>query len=76
MVGVTGSIPVAPTTHSQFLPKYGDLRNMPAIGGLFYCALPVSASPDWHSAPFGLLSPRHKFPFLAPKKCGDENFTS
>jgi hypothetical protein len=27
MVGVTGSIPVAPTIHSGLLPIVGDLRN-------------------------------------------------
>ena len=35
MVGVTGSIPVAPTIHSSFSPTCGDLPNMPAMGGIF-----------------------------------------
>ena len=45
MVGVTGSIPVAPTTHSRLLPRFGDSREMPASCGLFQCVIVVSRSP-------------------------------
>ena len=46
MVGVTGSIPVAPTTHSRFLPTCGDAAKMPTNGGLFQCVVRVSRSPE------------------------------
>ena len=46
MVGVTGSIPVAPTIHSSFSPTCGDLPNMPAIGGLFRSDVQVSKSSE------------------------------
>src|SRR5262245_23300054 len=46
MVGVTGSIPVAPTTHSRFLPTCGDAPKMPTNGGLFQCVFRVSRSPE------------------------------
>ena len=29
----------AATTHSRFLPTFGDLQILPAIGGLFLCVL-------------------------------------
>jgi hypothetical protein len=50
------------------------LLNMPAIGGLFLCGLPVSESPGRQVADFGALSPARKFPFLAPKRCGAKSF--
>jgi hypothetical protein len=42
MVGVTGSIPVAPTTQSGYPALCGDLRPWPAIGGLLCSQLAVS----------------------------------
>ena len=36
MVGVTGSIPVAPTSQSNDLPVQGDVEEMPANRGLLY----------------------------------------
>src|SRR5262249_8949805 len=74
MVGVTGSIPVAPTTHSRFLPTCGDAPKMPTNGGLFQCVLFVSRSPGGQPADFGAQSVRRKIAFLAPKSCGDESF--
>ena len=44
MVGVTGSIPVAPTIQSGYQTLCGDLRIWPAIGALFLlsaCGLSV-----------------------------------
>jgi hypothetical protein len=35
MVGVTGSIPVVPTTQPDVLASCGDCRERPAIGGVF-----------------------------------------
>jgi hypothetical protein len=54
------SIPSSSTTHSGFLPSFGDLPNVPAIGGLFLCALPVSRSP-------GLSGGRFRGSVSAPK---------
>jgi len=72
MVGVTGSIPVAPTTHSRFLLTCGDAAKMPTNGGLFQCVVRISESLEGQTAEFGPRSPRQKIPFLAPKRCGAE----
>jgi hypothetical protein len=74
MEGVTGSIPVAPTTHSGFLPSFRDLPNMPAIGGLFYAPFLSPGLQAGQVADFGALSPPLKFPFLVPKSCGAKSF--
>jgi hypothetical protein len=74
MVGVTGSIPVAPTTHSGFLPSSGDLPNVPAIGGLFCHAFRSPRLQADKVAEFGALSPALKFPFLTPKRCRAKRF--
>ena len=76
MEGVTGSIPVAPTTQSLFSPTSRDLASSPATGGLFRYALAVSGSLGRATAHFRQQSPRRKFPFLALKRCGVENVTS
>jgi hypothetical protein len=52
MEGVTGSIPVAPTTHTGHLPICGDLPNLPAVGGL-----------SWHRSRFFGLR-RYSVPFF------------
>src|SRR5262249_34634633 len=74
MVGVTGSIPVAPTTHSRFLPTSGDAPKMPTNGGPFQCVPLVSRSPQGQTADFSPQSLRQKIPFLAPKSCGGGSF--
>ena len=65
MVGVTGSIPVVPTTQSGLSGFFGDCRESPAIGGYFSSAIlnsPVSALKSSHFGPVSLV---RKFPFLA-----------
>src|SRR5262245_9812744 len=43
---VGGSNPSNPTTHSRFLPTFGDAPKMPTNGGLFQCVFRVSRSPE------------------------------
>jgi len=68
MVWVTGSIPVAPTTHSRFLPTCGDAPKMPTNGGLFHASFESPSLRKGQTANFGPQSPRQKIPFLAPEK--------
>ena len=65
MVGVTGSIPVAPTIQSGYSALCGDVRRWPAIGGPFCFQLAVSLFLSAHLPVLRRRSPRLKIPFLA-----------
>ena len=74
MVGVTGSIPVAPTIQSRISVHDRDLRRVPANGGLFYSLAESPVFQIEKAARLGGLSPRPKFPFLEPEKCTEADF--
>jgi hypothetical protein len=67
MVGVTGSIPVAPTTQSGQRRDCENLEQKPAFGG-FFCLRPVHfRSPRRPRRVFEPRSPGQEFPFPAAK---------
>ena len=65
MVGVTGSIPVAPTIQSSDLLIHGDLEELPAIGGLFCIEFPVGGLRRGRNSLKGRRSPREESRILA-----------
>ena len=70
MEGVTGSIPVAPTTHTGHLPICGDLPDLPAVGGLSWHRSRFFSLRRYSVPFFGVRSLPQKIPFRAAELVG------